>query len=132
MITKELLVKLRPEINEALRAVGEKNNVVLTLGNGRFDENGVTFKLNVMPVTKDGTVITPGIKEWNRYAVSYGFSKDDLGRVFFSNQQLFTICGLNPRKRKYPILAKVSSGQVYCFGVEYVRAVLSKGQTSKP
>ena len=129
MITKELLIKIRPEIDEVLKAVGERHNVVLKLGRGSYDDNGATFKLDVMPVAETGEVITPAIKEWHRYAEAYGFDKDDLGKEFVCNRQVFTICGLNPRKRKHPVLAKTSIGKVFCFGEDSVLLFLGKGRT---
>jgi len=57
-LDRKTLKAIREQGNEALKAVGEKLNVQISLGNYSYSENEVTFQMKVNIISEDGEVIT--------------------------------------------------------------------------
>lgn len=64
---------------------------------------------------------------WNLYYRIYGFQKEDFGRSFVINKNVYTILGINPRNRKYPIIASNNNGVNYKFApITVTKSLLPK------
>ena len=110
-ITRAFLKNIRDEINAALAPLAEKHGVAFHAGNASFQDHKATFKLEVMV----GGVEDAAKRDWDSCCSLYGFKPEDFGRTFWSGSDQFTICGIKPRSRKYPILGKSKRGAVYKF-----------------
>lgn len=109
---KSDLQLIRNDINAALESVGKKHGLTLHAGNCSYGENNCSFKLECQvegAATKEESAFT-------EMASFYGLKADDLGRVFSMGGDLYKICGLSARSRKYPILCeKSANGKIYKF-----------------
>lgn len=111
---------IRDVLNEQLSTVADGLGVSFEIGNARYDDSQVTFKLTALDRAADGTVVSQAEKDWNDYAVMYGFEVEDFGRAFESNRTEYKICGIKPKSRKYPILGKRWDGKQFKFRAEDV------------
>lgn len=126
MFDKESVKALRVDINALLERFNVKHaKAHLKLGNASFDAKTVSFKLEAVVKSKDGSV--QSIEEINflKHAELYGLAKTDLGRTFMYQGREFRISGLNPRARKRPIFAMLGDS-LYNFACEDIVKLLGK------
>ena len=105
-LDNKTLTSIRGYSNEALKAVGEKHNVEISLGNCSYSENEATFQMKVNTLSEDGKIIT---KEWDsllQLAKIIGF---DVEKEYTLNGSKVKLKGYNSRARKW------------CYIVEYVK-----------
>ena len=105
----------------ALEMVAEQYGLTLKQERGTYDPGAgtMTSKWTFVCEGEDGIPA-----DFNEYAPLYGMSAADYGRTFTTLNGSFTICGISPRSRKYPILAKCeATGKTYKFTERAVAAV---------
>lgn len=122
MFDKSTCKSLRDQIDEALAEVGRRNNVSISAGNARFTPTTITFKLNVIANGENGEVVDEFVDAWNIKHRLYGFLAEDLGKKFTAQGTVFTVHGLAPRAKKYPVVCKDASGKMYKFATGEVKA----------
>ena len=110
----ENLKEMRGEINAALKGVEEKYGVNFSLGSISFTANDFRVKLTCTENTESGESVTPEALAFQRSAKSFGITKQ-LGDAFVSRGETYTIVGLLPRSKKYPLLGKNANGVTYKF-----------------
>lgn len=102
---KATAVKLRDEIENALKAIGEKHGIKINTGSCTFSELEINFKLHLK--NSDPEAIKNKRKEdWEMYCKLYNFEKEDLGKEFTTpDGQKYRILGLNLKRQKYDLIA---------------------------
>ena len=129
MLTRSDVRMIRGKINEALKALAPElsDGARVTLDYGRYGDTDVTFKVNVaVPSEEGGNALSPAERDFTRLATTYGLKPEDLGKEFRNwSGDVFTITGLKPRSRKYPILGKRADGKVFKFAARAVVQGLS-------
>ena len=122
MITKfnkQNLDLLRNEINNALKIIGDKYNMTLKINNITYGNTHFSSKIRAVIGT------TPEIidkTEWNNNCIYFGFEKDDFGRRFTAGGCAYTICGIKPKSKRYPIIGKsIITGKRYKFSAANVK-----------
>jgi hypothetical protein len=121
-ISRELLKKLRSDIDAALVQVGKANGVSIKTGNARFDDATATFKLNVASLMSDGTVVDTARRDYQQYAEVYGLKPEWLDQTFSTmSDGTYKIIGLLPNRRKKPVsVANIRTGKKYIMTVDSV------------
>ena len=62
------------------------------------------------------------------YATMVGLADVEFGARFEIQGTTYSICGLKPRSRKYPVLAKqIPTGKTYKFAVDSVKKAVGVG-----
>jgi len=124
MISKELLEKVRSELDAALLTIGAANGLQIRSGNCSYSKTTATFKLEVAEVSEDGEVASKFAEPFVRLisAWSQTLDADDLGFVFSGAHGVqFRVVGLNTRARKFPIVCEsLEDGHTYKFTLEAV------------
>ena len=121
-IDATLLKALRAPITTALKDVGEKYGVVLTLGNATYDLKTGTFKLNVGSLTDDGFVMTKEASDYKSLAIAYQLNPNWLFATFQANGETYRVVGLKTRATKTPVLVtKTSDGRTYRVSADFLR-----------
>lgn len=115
--TRENCRKISARIQEALEAVGEELGVTIETGNGRFAADRFNLKLEIHL----GEGVDTGKRDWERTCIYFGLKPEDFGRSFRHAGTTFTVCGIKPKSKKYPILARNANGTTYKFPVEVLR-----------
>jgi hypothetical protein len=111
---------MRPVIEAALKSVEERFGVKVKVGNASFTPNNVVFKVEFAELV-DGKAVTKEIEDFKRNAVFFGLQPDDMGKTFLFRNDAYTVCGLAPKSRKAPVLARRTDGKVFKFPVAEVR-----------
>lgn len=110
-INKSTVQLLAEEATEALLAIAEAHGLTLKQERGSYDPDAGSFtgKWSFVCVSEDGIP-----SDFARNAALFGLKAEDYGREFSTFGGTFTLCGIKPRNRKYPILGKcVRTGKTY-------------------
>ena len=108
---------------EALKQVAETYGLQVSEGRGGYDPTGGTFdkKYTFTIPTEDGIPA-----DFRRLASMFGMKPEDYGRTFTTHQGTYSICGISPRSRKYPILAtSADNGKTYKFREHVIKPLNS-------
>jgi small-conductance mechanosensitive channel len=113
---KENLKNIRQDITESLKEISEKYGIEISVGNISYHETQMSFPVKAIVLNEN----TNGKKEmFKRACVFYGLTESDFGKRFVSNSKTFEVDGLDPKKNKYPLIAKcLTDGKKYKFPVE--------------
>lgn len=120
MINKIFLHELRRDIDKALEPIAEKYDLSIHLGNIRFSDYDFNAQLKG-EVNDTGNGVSVAEKQFHEYSAHYGLEPDHFGASFKSNGKTFTISGIKPNNRKYPIIAEDERGVSYKFAARSVR-----------
>jgi hypothetical protein len=127
-VTRQTLKDLRPEIEAALAAVGEKWGVTLTAGNGKYGlDGGVSgsLQLNITGTSVDGK--SGKQVEFEQYSWMYDLAPEAFGQTFTSQGATFRVSGLKMQGQRFTITAdKVTTGKGYKFGHKDVLRLLGE------
>jgi hypothetical protein len=86
------------------------------VGNATFGETSAVFKVGVATIGDNGVVQDRKSENFKQLAGLYGLKLEDLGKSFDWGHKSYTIIGLNPKSRRFPILAKRNDdGKVFKF-----------------
>lgn len=122
---KVVLQKLRIDVNEALKSVAEKYNIVIEAGNASYAPENASFKLNLSVKDTDGEAVSKDGVYFKQYARLLGMKPEDLNREFEVAGKHYRLKGYNPRKSKFPFSAEcLSDGKLYGFGETLVKTKL--------
>jgi hypothetical protein len=120
------------EAQAALAEIAKKHNLAFSYRGGNFTNNTFLLK-GEFAIIANGQVQSREAEEFVRYAQLYGLKAEDLGREFESNGKRFTVSGLKPNSRAYPLLGKeIGTDRVFKFKAAPIVAKLhpkGAGQT---
>lgn len=119
---------LMEEVLGLLNSHFEDRGIKVTKGNGKYDDTSLTVPITFNEPNEEGVVQTQEEKDYELLAGSFGLYGVPLGTTFIFKGDTYTISGLKPRSRKYPVLAKqVANGKTYKFPADHVRLYVEKG-----
>ena len=116
------LPHIRNDINEALATVAAKYGITLELGNMRYSEGQFTTKLTA---TAAETKSDAARVNWETHAIRFGLENSMFGKRFSASGKTLEICGIKPRNRKYPVLARSTNGEVYKLSVRQLLSAMN-------
>ena len=123
--TRGYVTKLSNDALEALKKVAEEYGLEVVEKNGRYSNTSFTAKFEF---SKPG--MSKDVTDFLELAEVYGLEKTDLNKTFTLMTEpgvTYTISGLSPRAKKYPVLAKSSkTGSTYKFPVSTVKMALGR------
>ena len=125
-LDKQTVRQIRNRLEIALKPLAAELGVELDLGSCAFREHNGRFQLRVALLDINGKPITEEYESFIYNASFFGFESTDLGREFTFQGQTFMICGLKPKSRRYPVLAKSSNGTGYKFDCKTVLEALGR------
>ena len=121
--------ELRVAVNAALESVGKEFGMSIKVGNMRYDDTVVNIPVTASMISEDGVVQTPERTDFIALAKFHGLDPEWIDKEFTSRGDTYRICGLKPRSRTYPILAKnLLTGKTFKFGAsDVVRNMVASG-----
>jgi hypothetical protein len=129
-ITRAMFPKFRTDLDDALKALGDKYGVTMSLGTIRYSDTEFSGKL--MAVSKEatsGVEADDGNLKWKaaflKNARVYGLTPEDLGKDIVLSGITYKIVGARP-KAGQPIVLKRSNGSFIASYAEPVRSALGK------
>lgn len=102
-VDRQLLKAARPQIEAALKEVGEKLGITITVGSGNFlpDGSAGMLKLELAEVREDG--VSAGEIAFRKVCSLYGLKPEDYGKELKIRNETFKLIGLNTRAPKKPV-----------------------------
>jgi len=100
--------------------------LVIDVGNAKFTNANVTFKLEFAVTNADGVVMSKEATDFNRYAFMHPKNLEGgLGKKFRCTQHgELVLEGFAPKSRKFPYLFRVvKSGKMYKFSEDFAAVV---------
>jgi len=114
MFDHEKVAELRPLLQKwAKETYGE--DCVLELGTLKFNANQVSGRITISMKDSEGVP-----SAFSRLAPSMGLKSSDYQRLFKVSGSMYRVVGINPRAKKYPILAQKHDGEKFKFAVDTV------------
>jgi hypothetical protein len=114
-----MIQQLRGEIDAALKEVGERHGITIKAGNGHYGATG-DLKLVLTPKTASGETQSKEELDYKQWHAVYNLPVDGLGKRFLNAGTEYTICGMKPSSRSYPVLGRRGDGRVFKFPVSIV------------
>lgn len=111
MIDKAMLKEMREEIDEALKALGEKHGVELHAGNASFTADGGHFKLEISTITDSGQTMDRYAQEFLRYSYKHRVPKEALFCKLGSTGEILR--GFLVRARTVPFVIEYPDGTLH-------------------
>jgi len=113
-------------LQEAVKPLAQEWGVVIDVGRCTFGPNNCRLQLNVALLDADNKAISEDAECFKHNAKLFGFEPADLGREFVSQGKSFSLCGLRPQSRKYPVLATSADGRTFKFPCRTVLMALGR------
>lgn len=121
MLSKQDVIRIRHQLQEALQNIELDEGVTLKLGNASYSANNITFKLDVSVPNENGETISKEGEDFKVYAHRFGMTPENLGSEFNDHEMgVCKIIGCKPRSHKYPILVETTRGKIYKFPADRV------------
>lgn len=120
---------LAESIEQALQAVGNQYGVEIKRGSGRFDAG--EFKLSLHCTVLAGATERKNENdrlEFELYAYRYGLTGTDFGRTFTSGDTTYTIVGVKPKSKRFPIICERADGKRFKMTALTVKSHLPQAQ----
>ena len=125
-LDKPTVKYIRKRLKTAVKPLAKELGVTIDLGNCTFRTSNCRFQLKVAVLDPNGKPITEEINSFKSNAKLFGFEPADLGKEFTFQGQSYTICGLKPKSRKYPVIAQSGNGKNYKFACRTVLEALGR------
>jgi len=125
-LNKPTVKYIRERLRTAVKPLAEEFGVTIDLGSCTFSTSNCRFQLKLALLDSKGKPITEEVDSFRNNAKLFGFDPDDLGKKFTLQGQSYTICGLKPKSRKYPVIARSDNGKNYKFPCWVVLEALGK------
>ncbi len=109
-INRSICKNLRADVNEELKALGEKYGLTIHAGRASYDDNCVTFKLALSLVGFDKDE-----DNFMQLCALYSLTPNDYGRMFRSQGGAFRLIGINSRSPKFCFLGERADGKRFKF-----------------
>jgi hypothetical protein len=113
-------------LETAVKPLAEELGVVIDIGSCTFNTSNCRFQLRASVLDCDGKAITEESESFKSNAKLFGFEPDDLGKEFAFRGQSYNICGLKPKSRKYPVIARSDNAKDYKFTCRMVLSALGR------
>tara|TARA_R110002020_G_scaffold49361_2_gene140476 strand:+ start:462 stop:842 length:381 start_codon:yes stop_codon:yes gene_type:complete len=107
-ITRDLLRKLRKEIEIDLKVLGDKNDVVISCGNCTYGDNEAIYKLKINTLSDDGKVMTTEYQNLLALSKQHNF---DINGIYNLGKRKVKLVGWNYKAPKFPLqVVDISNG----------------------
>jgi len=136
---RQLAKQLRTELETALAPIANKYNLNFEIGSCGYSDTEAVFR-KIIFSTKSNTASpvssafdpasigtkfnTPMAQMYISHSASFGLPTDGLGKQFRYAGRTFTIVGLKPSNRKYPVISEGSQGGRYKFSADIASNII--------
>jgi len=117
---------IRKRLQAAVEPLAKELGVAIDFGSCSFQTSNCRIQLKVAVLNPDGEPLTEEADAFRRSAKLFGFEPADLGAEFVVQGHTYTICGLKPKSRKYPVIARAGNGKDYKFACRTVLQALDR------
>ena len=125
-INQTTLKQFRQDFQDAVKSLEEKYGIVIQAKSITYSSNEFHFKVEV--VNGESKEDEDARRDtFNQYCSSYGLTRDDFMRIFDTGVAKYQIVGINPNRRKYPIIIKnvATNGEGMC-SIAFIRPFIKE------
>lgn len=129
-ITKDILLSITQDINDALKAVAQKHGVEIRAGGGTYADKNATIKTTISVIDEKGETISK-----TREDLDWALKAGVLGKQFAygtllvipskTGKRTWRLVGYKPRSNK--LLMDGDKGPGYMFDADAIKGALDKG-----
>jgi len=113
---KQKIKQLRSAIQAAIKPLEAEHGVAFEIGSAHYNSTGCKFKFEVLDAQESGSQGMDFMElSFRRGCDEYGLRPEDFGKSFQAHGETFTISGLKPKNRKFPVIATDKDGSSYKF-----------------
>ncbi|MDG1950087.1 MAG: hypothetical protein P8J32_04725 [bacterium] len=123
-VDKQLLEAARPQIEAALKELGEKLGVTIKVGSGNYEPDGSAgvLKLELGEVREDG--VSAEEIAFRKVCSLYGLKPEDYGKKLKIRTETFKLVGLNTRAPKKPVeIERIPDGAKFKTGENILKQI---------
>ena len=120
------LKKVNNRIELALSIVAKEFGIDIKTGGSKYTDDNATTKIELRVLDKDGNAFDEDAANFKVFAKDFGLKPEDLGKTFITNFKEYTITGLKPQNKKYPILVVNKKGKCYKFPIKLIQKIFSE------
>ena len=125
-LDKPTVKYIRKRLQATLMPLAKELGVVIDFGSCTFQTSNCRIQLKVAVLDPDGEPVTEEADAFRRSAKLFGFEPADLGAEFIVQGQTYTISGLRPKSRKYPVIARAGNSKDYKYACRTVLEALGR------
>jgi len=124
IINNNVCRQIRQEIDTLLEDYGKKKGLLIKLGRRlRYSDISINGKIEIQ-LLGSGSLEDLKRKQFAQDAPRCGLKPEHLGREFTLNTKDFTLVGITPRRRKYPLQIEDENGKMYsCTVSSFLNAI---------
>jgi hypothetical protein len=116
--------KLMDEVLKELAPLAKKHNVnVKQGGTARYTDVSLTIPITLELTDTSGEPLQAK-SDWSVYSFMYGLPIDALGKSFVDGGHQFTITGIAPKSRRFPVLVKRADGKTFKYPADRIMLYL--------
>lgn len=125
-MTREEANAVHAAMRTAAEAVAKKHGMRVARQSGSFsDALSISITIEKVDIDERGiNVASPAVADYARYAAGYGLPEDGVGRTFTERGRQYTILGLEPRARTFPIVVRRDDGSEFRLTAAVVKKAL--------
>ena len=112
--TSEKLKMIRADLEAALKAVGQKHNILFKTGAMSYNELYFTMSMKGSFLNAIGSTEDADREEFELYCGRFGLTKEMFGKIFTLVGKDYKIVGIRPKARKYQVSA-TNCGKIFIF-----------------
>lgn len=102
---------IRAQLNEELVAIGKKLGLKIDVGDAKFGDNQVTFKVQCVVEGVDKEK-----EDFEAACILFGLKKEHYKHQFDQGTDRFELIGFKANRPKYPLVARcIGTGKTYKF-----------------
>lgn len=107
----------------ALAPVADAYGMDVAKTRGGYDDSSIKLTITLHARGAE----SPEVLDWNRYATTYGLEAGWLGQTITYRSESYTITGLAPSRRKYPVaVTRDTDGQQFFLTVRSVLGAMGE------
>ena len=125
-LDRPIVKHIRSRLEAVFKPLAEELGLAIEVGSCTFNASNCRLQLKVSVLDGDGKAMTEESESFRSNAKLFGLEPDDLGKEFTFRGQLYAICGLKPKSRKYPVIARTDNGKNYKFPCRTVLEALGR------
>ena len=116
-MTRERIIAINARVAELLKPLAAEFQVEAHVHSAHFVEVAGTARMDVhfSPIDADGHTVTQEELNYRKLARKFNLNQNFLHASFTYNDKTYTVTGLDPRKRKFPVVTKTPEGTLTRF-----------------
>ena len=126
---KKKIQAMQADMLAALESVAKKHSVEFQFKSSTFGDFEWLAKMSVTDIDAQALAKAEDVRKttFKVYSRRFGYDPSIFGKSFSFRGETRTIVGVEPKRKKFPIITKNSDGSESLFTVEAVNAYLTSG-----